>query len=642
MGIKSPGGRGFGRAEPRIGPARAHTLHCAAPRLKVSGFFDLPRKHRTMRSHYCGQLDSTHIDREVTLCGWVHRRRDHGGVIFIDLRDREGLVQVVYDPDVEEVFQRAEQVRSEYVLCIRGRVRRRPEGTENPELATGEVEVLGLDLEILNRAETPPFPLDEHVHGVSEELRLRYRYLDLRRPEAHHRLRTRSRVTRALRRFLDDAGFLEIETPMLTKATPEGARDYLVPSRTHPGRFFALPQSPQLFKQLLMMSGMDRYYQIVRCFRDEDLRADRQPEFTQLDIEVSFMDEDALTGLMETMVRELFREVLEVDLPDPFPRMTYAEAMRRYGSDRPDLRVPLELVDLGDLMRDVEFKVFSGPAQDPKGRVAALCLPGGGSLSRKEIDEYTRFVGVYGARGLAYVKVNQVAKGREGLQSPILKFLPDAVVEAILERTGARDGDIVFFGADRAQVVNEALGALRVRLGEDRGLVDDAWRPVWVVDFPMFEWDEEARRWNPLHHPFTAPKDEQIDLLREDPGACHSRAYDLVLNGSEIGGGSIRIHRAEVQRQVFDLLDIGPEEAEQKFGFLLRALGFGCPPHGGIAFGLDRLVALMTGAASIREVMAFPKTQTAACPLTDAPSEVSPGQLRELHLRLRGSQGAAD
>ncbi len=589
-----------------------------------------------MRTHYCGELDSGHEGQEVVLCGWAQRRRDHGGVIFIDLRDREGLVQVVFDPDRAEVFQRAEQVRNEYVLKVKGRVRPRPEGTLNPDLPTGSIEVLGLDLEILNGSETPPVQLDAHVADASEEVRLRYRYLDLRRPEMQARLRARSRVTQVLRGFLDAEGFLDIETPILTKSTPEGARDYLVPSRNHPGEFFALPQSPQLFKQLLMMSGMDRYYQIARCFRDEDLRADRQPEFTQLDVEVSFMTEDELMGLMEAMIRHLFREMNGVELPDPFPRLTYAEAMRRFGSDRPDLRVPLELVDVADLMGEVEFKVFAGPAKDPQGRVVALRLPKGGELTRKEIDDYTQFVGIYGAKGLAYIKVNDwTSRGREGLQSPILKFLPDATIEGIMARTSAEDGDLIFFGADTASVVNESMGALRAKLGQERGLLAEGWRPLWVVDFPMFEQDSHSGRWVALHHPFTAPKEDQLDQLERDPGRCLSRAYDMVLNGTEIGGGSIRIHREEVQRRVLKLLEISDEQAEDRFGFLLRALKFGCPPHGGIAFGLDRLVMLLTGAGSIRDVMAFPKTQTAACLLTDAPSTVDEAQLRELALRIR-------
>jgi aspartyl-tRNA synthetase len=589
-----------------------------------------------MRSHYCGHVTASAIGQEVQLYGWVHRRRDHGGVIFIDLRDREGLVQVVFDPDTPEIFHRAEQVRSEYVLHITGRVRPRPEGTVNADLATGEIEVLGLQLEVLNTAETPPFPLDEHVPGISEDVRLRHRYIDLRRPEMQQKLMMRTRIAQRLRRFLDDRGFLDIETPMLTKSTPEGARDYLVPSRTHPGKFFALPQSPQLFKQLLMMSGMDRYYQIVRCFRDEDLRADRQPEFTQLDIETSFLNEQELTGVMEEMIRGLFKEVLEVDLPNPFPRMSYAEALRRFGTDRPDLRVPLELVDVADLMQAVEFKVFSGPAKDPDGRVAALRVPQGGQLSRKEIDEYTKFVAIYGAKGLAYIKVNDLSLGREGLQSPILKFLPDAAVDGIMQRSGAENGDLVFFGADKTRVVNEALGALRVKVAQDKGLLQGEWKPLWVVDFPMFEWDEKLKRWVALHHPFTAPKQEHLALLDgDDPGACLSRAYDMVLNGTELGGGSIRIHREEVQRKIFSLLEIGDEEAEEKFGFLLSALKYGCPPHGGIAFGLDRLVMLMSGSESIRDVIAFPKTQTAACLLTAAPSEVDSKQLNELSLRIR-------
>ncbi len=587
-----------------------------------------------MRSHYCGEVNASHIDQTVTLCGWVHRRRDHGGVIFIDLRDREGLAQVVIDPDTHDAFALAERVRNEYVLKATGRVRRRPEGTENPALPSGEIEVLCNELEILNHAETPPFVIEDDS-DVNEDVRLRYRYVDLRRPMMQQRLRLRTAVTRALRRFLDDEGFYDIETPFLTKATPEGARDFLVPSRLQAGAFYALPQSPQLFKQLLMVSGFDRYYQIVRCFRDEDLRADRQPEFTQLDVETSFMDEDGIMTLMERMVRELFREVLEEALPEPFPRMSYAEAVRRFGTDRPDLRIPLELIDIGDLLAGVEFKVFAGPANDPEGRVAALRLPAGGELTRKEIDDYTKFVGIYGAKGLAYIKVNDLAQGREGLQSPILKFLPDAVVSEIMARTGAQNGDLVFFGADKARVVNESLGALRVRLGEDRGLVERGWRPVWVVDFPMFEWDPQQKRWDALHHPFTAPQVDDPEALLAEPGAALSRAYDMVINGTEVGGGSVRIHRSETQAAVFSLLGLGEEEAREKFGFLLDALKYGAPPHGGIAFGLDRMVMLMTGASSIRDVIAFPKTQSASCPLTQAPAAVSALQLDELNLRVR-------
>ncbi len=586
-----------------------------------------------MRSHYCGQVTEALLDQNVTLCGWAHRRRDHGGVIFIDLRDREGLVQVVIDPDTPDAFANAERVRNEYVLRVIGRVRRRPEGTENPNLSTGTVEVLVRELEILNRSEPLPFQLDDD--DTSEEVRLRYRYLDLRRPVMQERLRLRTRVINTLRRFLDQHGFLDIETPMLTKATPEGARDYLVPSRTHPGSFFALPQSPQLFKQLLMMAGMDRYYQVVRCFRDEDLRADRQPEFTQLDIETSFMDEQAITDLLEAMIRVLFKEVLEVDLPDPFPRMPYETAMQRYGSDKPDLRIPLELTELSDLMADVDFKVFAAAAQDPHGRVAALRVPDGGKLARREIDGYAEFVGRYGAKGLAYIKVNDVDAGREGLQAPIVKFLPDDVLAKILTRTGAENGDLIFFGADTAKVVNDALGALRLRVGHDLGLLNSAWAPLWVVNFPMFEWDEQARRWNALHHPFTAPRTDDPAEVRAHPERCLSRAYDMVLNGTELGGGSVRIHRQEMQSTVFELLGIGPEEARTKFGFLLDALKFGCPPHGGLAFGLDRLVMLMAGASSIRDVMAFPKTQSAACLLTQAPAPVTEAQLHELNIRLR-------
>ena len=588
-----------------------------------------------MRTHYCGEVTESLIEQEVTVCGWVHRRRDHGGVIFIDLRDREGLLQVVYDPDIEDAFATAESVRNEYVLQVKGLVRFRPEGTKNDKLATGQVEVLGKELTILNAADTPPFMLDVADDEVSEEHRLKYRYIDLRREPMQKRMKMRSDIVRTLRNFLDDNGFMDIETPMLTKATPEGARDYLVPSRTHENSFFALPQSPQLFKQLLMMSGMDRYYQIVRCFRDEDLRADRQPEFTQVDIETSFIDEEEIMSLTEYMMRGIFSQVLNVELPNPFPRMSYDEAIRRFGSDKPDMRIPMELVDIADLLQDIEFKVFSGPAKDEKGRVAAMRLPGGCKLSRKDIDGYTNFVAIYGAKGLAYIKVNEVAKGIEGLQSPILKFLPDDAVLEIIKRTGAEDGDLIFFGADKAKIVNEALGALRVKLGEDLDLMQGEWEPLWVVDFPMFEWDEGGKRWQALHHPFTSPKESDLDLLESDPGNCYSRAYDMVLNGTELGGGSMRIYRQEVQKKVFKALGIGDDEAEEKFGFLLDALKYGCPPHGGIAFGLDRLVMLLSAARSIRDVMAFPKTQSASCLLTQAPSAVSETQLRELHIKLR-------
>jgi len=585
-----------------------------------------------MRSHYCGQVDESLIGEEISVCGWVHRRRDHGGVIFVDLRDREGLLQVVFDPDRAEIFAEAERIRGEYVLAVRGSVRTRPEGTVNPNMKTGQVEVLAHELVTLSDAETPPFHHDEHAN---EELRLTYRYLDLRREEMLGNLRLRHAVTRAMRNFLDDNGFIDVETPMLTRATPEGARDYIVPSRTHPGKFFALPQSPQIFKQLLMMSGLDRYYQIARCFRDEDLRADRQPEFTQLDVEMSFVNEDDVTGMMEELVRVVFRKVMEVELPSPFPHMAYAEAMQRYGSDKPDLRNPLELIEVADLMQAVEFKVFAGPAADPEGRVAALCIPGGSELSRKEIDDYTAYVGRYGAKGLAYIKVNDAGAGRDGLQSPILKFLPDDTVNGLMERTGAKDGDLIFFGADKARIVNDALGALRVRVGEDRGLLEAGWQPLWVVDFPMFEKDPQTKRWTSLHHPFTAPAGDDPEALRAEPGTVLSRAYDLVLNGSEIGGGSIRIHSQPMQAAVFELLGISDEEAQEKFGFLLRALQYGCPPHGGIAFGLDRMVMLMAGADSIRDVIAFPKTQTASCPLTNAPGEVSAEQLKETGIRIR-------
>jgi len=585
-----------------------------------------------MRSHYCGQLNAGLVDQVVELCGWVHRRRDHGGVIFIDLRDREGLAQVVFDPDRPDPFRIADSVRNEYVVRVTGKVRRRPAGTVNPNLPTGEVEVLGHEIEILNRAQTPPFQLDDEF--VHDDVRLRYRYVDLRRPVMQQNLKLRSHASRILREYLHGHGFLEIETPVLTKATPEGARDYLVPSRTHPGQFFALPQSPQLFKQLLMMSGMDRYYQVARCFRDEDLRADRQPEFTQLDIEVSFMDENGLTGLMEEMIRQLFKQAINVDLPARFPRMTYAEAITRYGTDRPDLRNPLQLVEIADLMAHVEFKVFADAARMPGGRVVGLRLPQGGELTRKEIDDYTAFVGQHGARGLAYIKVNDITTGRAGLQSPILKFLPDDVIAAMMQRTGAQTGDVVFFGAGKVRVVNDSIGALRNKLAQDRGLLQGEWAPVWVLDFPMFEYNEDQKRWDPLHHPFTAPRVNSIEDLEANPGASLSRAYDLVLNGTELGGGSIRIHRPEMQKAVFGLLGIGAEEAEEKFGFLIKALDFGCPPHGGIAFGLDRLVMLMAGMSSIRDVIAFPKTQTASCLLTSAPSPAGEPQLKELGIRV--------
>jgi aspartyl-tRNA synthetase len=584
-----------------------------------------------MRSHYCGDLRADHIGEDITLTGWVHRRRDHGGVIFLDLRDREGIAQVVFDPDREESFNLADSVRNEYVVEVRGTVRARPEGTTNKDMGTGEIEVLGKELVILNKAETPPFQLDEHQQ-VGEDVRLRHRYIDLRRPEIQRKLRFRSKITHNIRNYLEENGFLDIETPILTRATPEGARDYLVPSRTHEGSFFALPQSPQLFKQLLMVSGFDRYYQIAKCFRDEDLRADRQPEFTQIDIETSFMDEEGIMGLTEAMIRKLFIELLGVDLGD-FPRMPYSEAMHRYGSDKPDLRIPLELVDVADLLQDIEFKVFAGPAKDPKGRVAALKVPGGAELTRKIIDDYTKFVGIYGAKGLAWIKVNELEKGAEGLQSPIVKFLGEDVAMKVMERLDAKNGDIVFFGADKATIVNEALGALRIKVGEDMNLIEREWAPLWVVDFPMFEENSDGSL-TALHHPFTSPNCTPEELVAEPEGKL-SRAYDMVLNGTELGGGSVRIHDQAMQRAVFKVLGISDEEAEEKFGFLLNALKFGAPPHGGLAFGLDRLVMLMTGSSSIREVIAFPKTQSAACLLTDAPGEVSAAQLRELNIKLR-------
>ncbi len=583
-----------------------------------------------MRSHYCGDLRASHDGETVELCGWVHRRRDHGGVIFLDVRDRTGLVQVVFDPDTVDAFALADKVRGEYVLKITGRVRLRDEAVRNARMATGDIEVLGKALTILNEAQTPPFELDEYS-AAGEEVRLKYRYLDLRRPEALQRFQFRSRLTHAVRAFLEQEGFMDVETPVLTRATPEGARDYLVPSRTHAGSFFALPQSPQLFKQLLMVAGFDRYYQIAKCFRDEDLRADRQPEFTQIDLEASFVEEEDIMGVAERMARTLFRELLDVELPE-FPRMTFAEAMSRYGSDKPDLRVPMELVDIADLMDDVEFKVFAGPAKDPKGRVVALKVPGGADLSRKEIDEYTKFVGIYGAKGLAYVKVNDLAAGAEGLQSPILKFLTENAIKGILERTGAATGDLIFFGADKAKVVNEAIGALRVKVGHERGLAEGDWKPLWVVDFPMFE--EEDGRYYALHHPFTMPKCDPEELKSNPEGAL-SRAYDMVLNGTELGGGSIRIHRPDMQQTVFEALGIDEQEAREKFGFLLDALKYGAPPHGGLAFGLDRMVMLMTGSDSIREVIAFPKTQTAACLMTNAPSPVDNQQLREVGISVR-------
>lgn len=584
-----------------------------------------------MRSHYCGDLSTANIDETVTLCGWVDRRRDHGGVIFLDMRDREGIVQVVFDPDTQENFERADKVRGEYVLKITGRVRARAEETVNSAMATGQIEVLGKELEILNAAVTPPFQMDEHT-AVGEEVRLHYRYMDLRRQEMQERLIKRAQITSAVRNFLDAEGFLDIETPILTRATPEGARDYLVPSRTHPGQFFALPQSPQLFKQLLMVSGFDRYYQVARCFRDEDLRADRQPEFTQVDIETSFLGEDEIMAITERMVRELFQATLGTQLPE-FPRMPYAEAMDRFGSDKPDLRIDMELVSVDDLMQQVGFKVFRGPADDVNGRVAALRVPGGAKISRKEIDGYTKYVSIYGARGLAWIKVNDLTAGVAGLQSPILKFMPDEVVIQMMERLGVADGDIIFFGADSTKVVNESLGALRIKVAEDQGMIKEGWAPLWVVDFPMFE-DNGNGGLTPLHHPFTAPACS-VEELQANPAGALSQAYDMVLNGCELGGGSIRIHQREMQAAVFRILEISDEEADEKFGFLLQALQYGAPPHGGLAFGLDRMVMLMTGTASIRDVIAFPKTQSAHCVMTDAPGDVNAQQLKDLNIRLR-------
>ncbi|MFY9259251.1 MAG: aspartate--tRNA ligase [Gallionella sp.] len=588
-----------------------------------------------MRTHYCGTLNTDQLDQTVSICGWAHRRRDHGGVIFIDLRDREGLAQVVCDPDRAEMFKIAESVRNEFVLRITGKVRRRPAGTTNSNITSGEIEILCHEIEVLNAAVTPPFQLDDE--NLSENVRLTHRVIDLRRPHMQKNMMLRYKVAMSFRRFLDSRGFIDIETPMLTKSTPEGARDYLVPSRVHAGEFFALPQSPQLFKQLLMVAGFDRYYQITKCFRDEDLRADRQPEFTQIDLETSFLNETQITAMTEEMIRTVFKETMDVTLPNPFPRMTYAEAMSRFGSDKPDLRVTLELTEVTDALKDVDFKVFAGVANSVGGRIAALRVPKGAAFSRGVIDEYTKFVGIYGARGLAYIKVNDVTQLNDtGLQSPIVKNLHETALRTIMQRTGAANGDIIFFGADKEKVVNDALGALRSKIGHEKGYTNGrAWEPLWVVDFPMFEYDDENKRWSACHHPFTAPKDEHLAFLESDPGRCLAKAYDLALNGWEIGGGSVRIHQEKVQSQVFRALNIGEEEAQAKFGFLLDALQYGAPPHGGLAFGLDRIVTMMTGAESIRDVIAFPKTQRAQCLLTQAPSPVDEKQLRELHIRLR-------
>jgi aspartyl-tRNA synthetase len=591
-----------------------------------------------MRSHYCGHVNASHLGQTVTLCGWAHRRRDHGGVIFVDLRDREGLVQVVCDPDRQQSFANAETVRNEFVLRVTGLVRRRPEGTTNANIASGEIEVLAHELEILNPSLTPPFQLDDE--NLSETVRLTHRVIDLRRPQMQKNMMLRYKVSMAVRRYLDAQGFIDIETPMLTKSTPEGARDYLVPSRVHDGQFFALPQSPQIFKQLLMVAGFDRYYQITKCFRDEDLRADRQPEFTQIDCETSFLNELQIRELFEGMVRSVFKEAIAVELSSPFPVMAYADAMRDFGSDKPDLRVKLKLTELTEVMKSVDFKVFSGAANMVGGRVAGLLVPGGGALTRGEIDAYTEFVGIYGAKGLAWIKFNELAKGRDGMQSPIVKNLSDDSLQQIVALSGAKDGDLMFFGAGKAKVVNDALGALRQKIGHDdfgkkHALAEGDWTPLWVVDFPMFEYDDEAGRWNAMHHPFTAPKDGHEDYLATDPGKAVAKAYDMVLNGWEMGGGSVRIHREDVQSKVFRALAIDAEEARLKFGFLLDALQYGAPPHGGLAFGLDRLVTMMTGSESIRDVIAFPKTQRAQCLLTDAPSPVDEKQLRELHIRLR-------